>query len=75
MLHDTFMTDVGTPPAYPGHRYRQYSDRAQYALAIFNWCRAHPASTAEEFLAMIDRAESRVATERVVSSVPEWRRH
>jgi hypothetical protein len=74
MTRDTHQTGAGTPPACP-FPVRPPSDRAQYALAIFNWCRAHPASTAEEFLAMIDRAESRVDTERVVSSVPELRRN
>jgi hypothetical protein len=44
-------------------------------MAIFNWCRAHPASTAEAFLAVITRAETRVATEMIGPSAPELRRH
>jgi hypothetical protein len=38
--------------------------RKDYALAIFKWCRAHPTSPIEDFLAMIDRAEAHVAVER-----------
>jgi hypothetical protein len=74
MTRDIHQTGAGTPPAYP-FPVRPLSDRERYAMAIFNWCRAHPASSAETFLAVIARAETRVATEMVVASAPELRRH
>jgi hypothetical protein len=56
MTHPSNALTIPVPPVN--------SARKDYAIAIFNWCQAHPASPIEEFLAMIERAEARVAEER-----------
>ena len=39
------------------------SDRKDYAVSIFKWCRANPTKTIEDFLAMIDRVETQILAE------------
>lgn len=56
MTHPSDSIPVPVRPTNPA--------RKDYAVAIFNWCRAHPTSSIEDFLAMIDRAEAWAANER-----------
>jgi hypothetical protein len=56
MIHPSDSMTIPVPPPNPA--------RKDYAVAIFNWCRAHPTSPIEDFLAMIDRVEAHVAVER-----------
>ncbi len=35
--------------------------RTEYAMAIFDWCRAYPHGTLDDLLALINVCESRVA--------------
>jgi hypothetical protein len=46
------------PDRYAG---RPLSARELYAISIFSWTKAHPDSTRDEFLAMLERAEARAS--------------
>lgn len=51
-------TDQTTPYPEPEGT-RELSARELYAVSIWSWTRAHPASSCEDFLAMLERAEAR----------------